>query len=123
MRVCIVLSEETLALLELPVNGNGGHQSLMRRIAKQRAGNLQYLSYEQVTSIRKKASGVGGFQKRWRALAAHFEAQLPSQDALEAQAASNEDTDTEVSLSLVASGPCASLVPLRHFGLEPSKWR
>ena len=100
MRVCIVLSEEALALLELPVNGYGGHQSLMRRIAKQRAGNLQYLSYDQVASIRKKASGVGGFQKRWRALAAHFDAQLPSQEPVETEALIEEETPNESSQSL-----------------------
>lgn len=51
----------------------------MRRIGRQRIGNLQYLNEQQVVVIRRNAAGVGGFQKRWRALVSHLDSQLEAE--------------------------------------------
>lgn len=67
----IVLTQEQLDLLEKPINGEGGKQSLLRSLAKTRTGNVQYLDASQRERVVRYSYkyGEGGFQERIRPLA------------------------------------------------------
>lgn len=67
----ILLDVSELAWLSRPVNGQGGFQSLLRALARNRKGQLQYVPSTLVERIRRYACkyGKGGFQGRLGSLA------------------------------------------------------
>lgn len=76
MGMAVTLSSEHLELLERESlrSGNGGHQSLFRKLKDQRRGNRQAITLEQVLDLRiRLAKGnTGTWQSAYEALLSYF---------------------------------------------------
>ncbi len=72
----LLLDVSELAWLSKPVNGQGGFQSLLRALAKNRSGQMQFVPPTLVERIQRYARkyGKGGFQGRLRSLAQRLSA-------------------------------------------------
>ncbi len=70
MRRVAYLRPDSLALLERPVHGRGGWQSLLRRLQAGLHGHLLIISDKDFDQLVRACSGphVGGFQLRCRAI-------------------------------------------------------
>jgi hypothetical protein len=74
--VVIMLTDEQVAILKQPVNGQGGFQDLLRSIGERIERNQLALAREEVSRIGRYASdyGQGGFQDRLTVLLEAIEA-------------------------------------------------
>jgi hypothetical protein len=66
----LVLGRESQAVLERPVNGHGGWQSLLRRLQAGRRGAVLTVATRDLEMLMRYTQGrrVGGFQRRCRAI-------------------------------------------------------
>lgn len=73
----VTLNSDARAVLELPINGQGGHQSFFRRLERTRRGSRLTLNYHQFSFARERAACVeGGWLKRYRAVLQSVEPHL-----------------------------------------------
>lgn len=72
----LLLDVSELAWLSRPVKGQGGFQSLLRALAQNRRGQVQFVPVTLVERIQRYARkyGKGGFQGRLRSLAQRLQA-------------------------------------------------
>ena len=77
MGEAIFLSDNHLELLSRTslVGGKGGHQSFFRELAKQRKGNRQTISRDQIKHAQErlqKLAGAGTWQQAYSAILSYF---------------------------------------------------